>query len=488
MFLNNKRKKKPNASSNTNKQPLYNASEVAPSINNTPNRAKVSSLDNQAEVKTRDINDSVLAPSAVPHFSKPEFRNTRWKSNIPLIGLLFLIVVWGLVVLYSVSAPVGYINSKFETSAYFALSQLKFTIFGLFLVVILNFIPIDFFKNRLFMFVAYGLSAALIILTALAGVEKQGARRWLSVGGTEFQTSEVFKICLVISLAIYRYWIIRLRDQGKLKPKDPKHATFCLAFFEFILPAMAIILLAGLVLVQPHFSCFLILAVVTIVCFLVSGISFRSWFVGSCTILLAAIIIAVPLMIIPSTREKIVDKVGSNFAHVFKRIDIYTQDEEEEMTDQEKDEALQVTRAKDTIGSGGVKGVGLGNSRSKYSYVSESHNDYIFSIYVEETGLIGGVALILFYMVIFGFGLWVAYRAKDVFCRIIATGYTFLIVLEAMWNIGVELTVLPSTGITLPFFSYGGTAQVLLLVAYGMILCVARSGVTYEERGNRHAS
>lgn len=411
---------------------------------------------------------------------RPKFklRDPSWSSNIPLVLFLFAIVAYGLVVLYSVSAPAGYINSKLTSSAFYVFSQLKFTLVGLALCVVVNFIPVDFFKNRLIMFVAYAASAGLIIITALFGAEKQGARRWLTVGGTDFQTSEVFKICLVIVLAIYRITVLSLQKKGKLKASNPKNQYLKDAFFEFILPVGLILFIDMIILVQPHLSCFLIVGVVTFVCFLVSGIRLRSWIIGMGFYILVLLAVVAVVFAVPSLRNKAQDKIETNFAHVFKRVDIYTQDEEKEMTDQEKDESLQVDRAKDAIGSGGWMGQGLGNSRYKYSYVSEAHNDYIYSIYVEETGMVGGTLLILTFLLFLFMGFRVAYRAKDVFCRIIAIGYTFLIALEALWNIGVELTVLPATGITLPFFSYGGTAQILLLSGYSMILCVARSGVT----------
>ena len=411
---------------------------------------------------------------------RPKFklRDPSWSSNIPLVLFLFAIVAYGLVVLYSVSAPAGYINSKLTSSAFYVFSQLKFTLVGLALCVVVNFIPVDFFKNRLIMFVAYAASAGLIIITALFGAEKQGARRWLTVGGTDFQTSEVFKICLVIVLAIYRITVLSLQKKGKLKASDPKNQYLKDAFFEFILPVGLILFIDMIILVQPHLSCFLIVGVVTFVCFLVSGIRLRSWIIGMGFYILVLLAVVAVVFAVPSLRNKAQDKIETNFAHVFKRVDIYTQDEGKEMTDQEKDESLQVDRAKDAIGSGGWMGQGLGNSRYKYSYVSEAHNDYIYSIYVEETGMVGGTLLILTFLLFLFMGFRVAYRAKDVFCRIIAIGYTFLIALEALWNIGVELTVLPATGITLPFFSYGGTAQILLLSGYSMILCVARSGVT----------
>jgi cell division protein FtsW len=123
-------------------------------------------------------------------------------------------------------------------------------------------------------------------------------------------------------------------------------------------------------------------------------------------------------------------------------------------------------------------GRGLGSSRAKYNYVSEAQNDYIFSIYVEETGFIGGAVLIFLYMIIFAMFVQVIMRANSVFSRMLATGCTTLIVIQVVLNLAVELQVIPSTGVTLPFVSYGGTAQLFLLVAFGLILCVSRSGTS----------
>ena len=171
----------------------------------------------------------------------------------------------------------------------------------------------------------------------------------------------------------------------------------------------------------------------------------------------------------------------NNYAHVFKRIQIFNaddevDDEEEGLT---KDDTRQVDNAHNALGSGGMWGVGLGNSRSKYNYVSEAQNDYIFSIYIEETGFMGGVIMMLMYMVMFFMCLQVCWRAKDIFSRTVATGCTALIFVEVLMNLSVELQVIPATGVTLPFVSYGGTAQVSLLIAYGLILSVSRYGIAH---------
>ena len=121
-------------------------------------------------------------------------------------------------------------------------------------------------------------------------------------------------------------------------------------------------------------------------------------------------------------------------------------------------------------------GRGIGSSRAKYNYVSEAQNDYIFSIYVEETGFVGGAVLIFIYLLMFAMFVTVIIRADSIFTRMLATGCTSFIILQAVLNIAVALQVIPATGVTLPFVSYGGSAQIMLLAAYGFILCVARSG------------
>lgn len=396
------------------------------------------------------------------------------KVNISMIIMLFIIVVYGLVILYSVSGPTGYAN--FGDSGYYVKKQILNTLIGMVACFVIAFIPVQFFNKRWIMVGVYGLSLFLIILTRFVGIAHNNARRWINLG-IEFQTSELLKLAVILAYAIYRAMIISFRKKGKLKAANPKYQDLNDSFFDFILPVGCIVLLDFFVLIQPHMSCFLIIAAITVVCFLCSGIKLKSWLIGIAVYIPVILVcVTVFLFVVPSgTRENVL----SEFSHVAKRINIFvSQDSEEEATDLTADDTRQIDSANNALGSGGLWGLGIGNSRSKYSYVSEAHNDYIFSIYVEETGMIGGTILILLYMAIFYMGFSVARKATSVFARIIAMGYTFLIVIEAVLNIAVELRVIPATGITLPFISYGGTAQMLLLVAYGMILCVSKSGTT----------
>lgn len=408
-----------------------------------------------------------------------ELKKSLRRSNIPMILMLFIIIIFGIVVLYSVSGPTAYANPKIHDSAYYVKRQIAFTIVGLVLALGISHIPVHLFeKFRKYLLVpGYVVSLVLIIFTSVAGKEINGARRWIHIG-TDFQTSEILKISIILCFAIYRTLIIQLRKEGRLIAKDPKNQDFKYAFFDFILPVGLILLLDMFVLIQPHFSCFIIIGIVTVVCFLCAGIPLKSWIIGMLTyvLLLGVLLVAFFAFAPASIKEKASDKIQSNFAHVFERLDIYSAKNGDDTQELSEDETLQLDRAQNALGSGGFWGMGLGNSRSKYNYVPEAHNDYIFSILVEELGMVGGLILIIMYLIIFFMGFSVASHADSVFCRILAMGYSFLIILEAFFNISVQLGVVPPTGITLPFISYGGTAQIFLLISYGMILCVSRSG------------
>ena len=243
------------------------------------------------------------------------------------------------------------------------------------------------------------------------------------------------------------------------------------------------------IVLQPHVSCFIIVAAVIFMCALVSEIPLKSWLIGSLILAVAGgAAAAVILAVSPADKR---ERFMNNYAHVFKRLAIFTADDEELDNEEEgltRDDTRQVDNAHNALGSGGLWGVGLGNSRSKYNYVSEAQNDYIFSIYIEETGFVGGVVLILMYLIMFFMCLAVCWQAKDVFSRTIATGCTALIFVEVLMNLSVELQVIPATGVTLPFVSYGGTAQISLLIAYGLILSVSRSGTLQREKRKLLAS
>ena len=410
-------------------------------------------------------------------------------ANIPMILMIFAILVFGLVILYSVSGPDAY--GQFQDSSWFLARQIRFTVVGIVAMFIIAFIPIDFFRQKWIAISAYILSIGLAFATIAFGVGREhGASRWINIGPIQLQSSEIIKVALIVAFAGYRSSIAKLRSEGKIKqPKSDLMKIIKNTMIDFIIPVGLCVLVDIVIVLQPHLSCFIIVAAVIFMCALTSEIPLRSWLIGSFVmIIVGAVVGSLVLAMTPAEKR---ERFMNNYAHVFKRLAIFNADEEdfdEEEGTLTKDDTRQVDNAHNALGSGGMWGVGLGNSRSKYNYVSEAQNDYIFSIYIEETGFVGGVILMLMYLVMFFMCLAVCWKAKDVFSRTIATGCTALIFVEVLMNISVELQVIPATGVTLPFISYGGTAQISLLIAYGLILSVSRSGTLHLQKKKAQAA
>lgn len=401
------------------------------------------------------------------------------RTNLPLFIMLIIVLCIGLIILYSVSSPIGYAEEA--DSLFYVKKQLRFTAIGLGLALFLNFVdPIKLlFKRYLVLCLASGgLALVLAAVTLVAGRQYNGARRWFMIAGFQFQPSELIKVLLVVSFAAYRQYIIDIRKKGKLKAKSKRGQIFMDTMFDFIVPIMGAVVVDILILAEPHGSCAMIIAGVIAICALTSGINHRSWLIGIGIMLGVAVIFgASAYAIMPEeTFTKVEEKVMGNFSHVFKRIAIFNQDETVGDKTLTKDDTRQIDNAHYALGSGGLWGVGMGESRSKYNYISEAQNDYIYSVFVEETGFVGGMFLIIVYMIFLAMCMSVIWHARNVYYRVVASGCTAIVFIEAFLNIAVELQITPSTGVTLPFVSYGGSAQIFLLVAVGFILGCSRYG------------
>lgn len=433
------------------------------------------------DYKITDI-DQLLEPgvSAIPERAKIHTDLNPQNVNIPMLLMVFGLLVFGLVVLYSVSGPDAY--GLYHDSAHFLKRQIIQTLIGLAAMIAIMFIPIKVFQMRWVMFTAYGLSLLLAIWTLAVGVgSEHGATRWVNIGPIQFQSSEVIKVALIVAFANYRSRIDKLRREGRIPlPKNKTRRAIASAAVDLVFPAAMVIVVDMVIIMQPHVSCFLIIGIVIVLSALVSEIPFKSWITGILIMVGFVVVVGGAVIAVMPTDTR--DRILKNYSHVFKRIAIFNQgDEEDEDTTLTKDDTRQIDNAHNALGSGGMWGVGLGNSRSKYNYVAEAQNDYIFSIYIEETGFVGGVILISLYMIMFVMCVKVILRSDGVFTRTVATGCTALIFVEVLMNISVELQVMPATGVTLPFMSYGGTAQIMLLVAYGLILSVSKYGKKAQE-------
>ena len=396
------------------------------------------------------------------------------RVNLGIVIVAIFMMAFGVVMLFSASMAKAYTSQG--NSMYYVIHQGRFLIMGFACAAIIAFLPIKKFDKWPISLMVYIMAVALAILTRVMGTVINGSRRWIYIGGVSVQPSEFIKIAIVFAIAGYRSFIQKLRKKGKLKVEGKQKQRTVDAFFDITLPGALVLVCLLIVVLQPHMSCFLILSAISAVCFLCCGIPLRSWLRGGVMLLAVSLIVGGMIYLaMPSAEKK---KLEQNFSHVVTRLNIFATmnaDEEEEKKADE-DEMYQSEQSIIAIGSGGITGVGFGNSRQKYMYLPEAHNDYVYSIICEELGFVGGVTVMILFWAFAALGFLVSWQADSLFTRVLTAGYTTLITLQAFLNIGVAIGAIPPTGITLPFFSYGGTANFFFMIAVGMILSVSKTG------------
>lgn len=278
----------------------------------------------------------------------------------------------------------------------------------------------------------------LLILVLIPGVGKElnGAQRWLIIAGQSLQPSELAKLSLIIFLSF------------SLSKRKEVLQSFTKGLFPYLL---LIGLVAGLVIIEPHLSGALIIVITACIILFCAGAKI-SHFVA---IALPGIIGVIGLIVFEPYR--------------FDRLKAWMDPFKYKM-----DEGWQTVQSLLAIGSGGLFGRGLGKSMQKYLYIPEPYNDYIFSILAEELGYVGSVFVMLLFLVFIWRGIKVAMNAPDIFGSLMATGITSLIGVQFLFNVAVVTNSMPSTGISLPFFSYGGTSLMFLMFGVGILLNISR--------------
>ena len=357
--------------------------------------------------------------------------------DLPFLLLVLLLTGIGLVMLLSASFPSAYYESG-KPTAYFA-RQGVFAILGV--AAMLGVSKINYQRFRALGKPLLMLSVVLLALVLIPGIGiiRNHSRRWLGIPGTSmrFQPSEVAKLAVVL---YFSDTISRKKDKMR-------------SFRYGILPYVVIMgVIALLMLKEPHLSGTVLILGTGAVLMLVGGISW-GWVGGAAAIGGAGAFALLSGLV----------SYGESRIAMWK----------DPWLDA-RDKGYQMVQSLLAIGSGGLWGLGLGKSRQKFLYLPEEHNDFIFAIVCEELGLVGaGVIMLLFAALIFR-GYWIALHARDRFGSLLAVGVTTLIALQTFLNIGVVTGLLPATGISLPFFSYGGTALCIQLVEMGVVLSVSR--------------
>ncbi len=360
-----------------------------------------------------------------------------------LIFIVLFLVVFGLIMIYSASAYSA-IRAG-EKANYYLMKQLQATIIGLVVMVVLS--RIDYHRYRKYAWPAYFVSIVLIVLVLTPlGMTINGARRWLNLG-MSLQPAEVAKTGLILFFAAY--------VSGNLKRVQHLKGIA----YTMMLAAVPALMVYGIT--DNLSSAIIIFGIVYIMLFVASPNS-------APYIVFAGVMIGLAALIVFIIAHNVIPD-ASAVSYRLGRIKAWLNPEE-----YASGKGFQTLQALYSIGSGGVLGKGLGQSTQKLGFVPEAQNDMIFSIICEELGMFGALAVILLFIMLIYHLLMIATNAPDLFGSLIVTGVMTHFALQVVLNIAVVTNVLPNTGITLPFISYGGSSSVFLLAEVGMALSVSR--------------
>ena len=392
-------------------------------------------------------------------------KNKKKNQRLGGFDIIFLIIVLslitlGLIMLFSSSYTYAYY--KRGDSLYFLKKQFIFVFVGIIIMFMVSKTDYRKFKNLAFiiLLVSYALLFVVLILPPPSGYEE--FHRWIRIPilGT-FQPSEIakFSIILFFSFHMDKYY---LNNNNLVKPDSPT-AKINIGSFEMsrltfnkILYVSTILFTCGLIYAENHVSGALLVFAIGVLMMYLAG--FKNWY-----FIVAGVLFLVLVVFVISRPELLP-------GHATPRIKSWLDKEYSPMKYR-----WQTNNALYAIASGGFFGKGLGNSTQKHLYVSEPQNDFIFSIVCEELGFLGGAIIIGLFIALLVRGLYIANRANDRFGSFLCLGIVFQIAIQAALNIGVVTDMLPNTGISLPFFSYGGTAMMILLFELGIVLSISRS-------------
>lgn len=376
---------------------------------------------------------------------KKKFRvfSIRSGMDLPFFFLLLVLLTIGLVMMFSASYPYAYYNMNGD-SYYFIRNQAMFAVLGVIIMVAVSYF--DYHHLHKFaipiLIVTYLLLVAMLVLRGSKLVPNiKGAYRWFYIGPLNFQPSEVAKFALILIFA----HLISLNFE--------KMGTFRYGVLPYVLILGSIALL---VVLEKHMSATLIILMLGVMMMFIGGVKWR-WFVFA---VIGLGLAALYLLVFTDVFSYAMDRVYGWLSP---------------FDPPEGVDTWQTRQSLMTIGSGGLLGLGLGQSRQKYLYLPEPQNDFIFAIVCEELGFIGALIIIILFAMLVWRGIVVSLKAKDKFGMLLGVGLTFQIGLQVILNIMVVTNTIPNTGISLPFFSYGGTSLIMLLAEMGVVLSISRN-------------
>lgn len=365
--------------------------------------------------------------------------------NYTLLGLLLILLVFGLIMLSSASSVAGF--EKFSDPYYFVKRQLLYGVmFGLPMMWILSRIDYHIWKRYAFPFIIINIIFLLLVVVPGVGVELLGARRWINFGGILFQPSELIKLTFLLYLGV---WLEARQRNRAIHDVSTGFAPF-MTMIGFL-----VLMIAG---VQKDLGTMVIIAVIAVVAYFIAGAPWKHLGV----IVLSGIGVLLFLV-------KILPWFIPSFSYRANRLTVFLNPDLDPLGI-----GFHINQALLAIGSGGLFGLGLGHSRQKFNYLPEVSTDSIFAVVAEEMGFIIALSVVALYIGIMWQGIQVAKTAPDHFGKIVAAGIITWITFQATVNIMAMLSLLPLTGIPLPFISYGSTSMATLLAAVGILINISR--------------
>ncbi len=364
-------------------------------------------------------------------------KTKRAGMDISFLALVVILLAIGVTMVLSASFARAYFDPGGVTkgkATYYFIRQFIFAALGVAAMIICSRLPVGFYKR--FSMPVLIAAVILLMLVPIIGTNANGAKRWIGLGAFTIQPSEIAKIGIILAFAS----MICAR-RGRMK-----------SFRYGILPFAAILAaIVGLLVLEPHFSASIIIVAIGGVMLFLGGARLI-WFIAAAVAAGGGIAVLLTMFPYASTR---ITTWRDPFAST-------------------SDEGYQIVQSLYSIGSGGLTGLGLGQSRQKYLYLPEEHNDFIFSVVCEELGFIGALLILTLFALLIIRGYWIALHSTDRYSFLVAAGITTLLAIQVILNVAVVTNLVPCTGISLPFFSYGGTALLMQMAEMGIVLSISR--------------
>ena len=375
--------------------------------------------------------------SAELRIKETKDKTKRVGMDISFLALVVILLAIGVTMVLSASFARAYFDPGGVTkgkATYYFIRQFIFAALGVAAMIICSRLPVGFYKR--FSMPVLIAAVILLMLVPIIGTNANGAKRWIGLGAFTIQPSEIAKIGIILAFAS----MICAR-RGRMK-----------SFRYGILPFAAILAaIVGLLVLEPHFSASIIIVAIGGVMLFLGGARLI-WFIAAAVAAGGGIAVLLTMFPYASTR---ITTWRDPFAST-------------------SDEGYQIVQSLYSIGSGGLTGLGLGQSRQKYLYLPEEHNDFIFSVVCEELGFIGALLILTLFALLIIRGYWIALHSTDRYSFLVAAGITTLLAIQVILNVAVVTNLVPCTGISLPFFSYGGTALLMQMAEMGIVLSISR--------------